>query len=86
MPSEPTLLDPEDIRVGATIQALRRAYGLTQFELGRAIGKSQQLIGLIESGERRATPAVCKKIADTLGVPLAAITVAGYAQMRRAAS
>jgi transcriptional regulator with XRE-family HTH domain len=86
MPSEITALDPEDVRVGATIRALRDAIGLEQDELARAIGKSRQLIGLIESGKRHATAPVCRAIADTLGVPLAAITVKGYAQLRKAAS
>ena len=86
MPSETTALDPEDVRVGATIQALRKAYGLERSELARAIGKSEQLIGFIERGERRATPIVCRSIAKTLGIPLAAITVADYEQIRRPAS
>lgn len=84
MPSETTVLDPEDIRVGATIAALREAHGLKRSELARAIGKSEQLIGFIERGERHATPPVCRSIADTLGVPLAAITVRGYEQIARA--
>lgn len=86
MPNDTTALDPEDVRVGATIRALREAHGLSITELGRLVGVSRQLIGLIESGERHATPAVCRAIADTLGIPLAAITVTGYAQMRRPAS
>jgi len=86
MPSDTTAPDPEDVRVGATIRALRNAYGLTSAELARAIGKSEQLVRFIERGERRATPPVCKSIADTLGVPLAAITVKGYAQLGKAAS
>lgn len=74
--------NPDDIRVGATIKALRDAYGLSRTELGRAIGKSDKLIQAIELGERKATPEVCRKIADTLGVPLAAITVADYDAIR----
>ena len=72
----------EDIRVGATIKALREAHGLTRIELGRAIGKSDKLIQKIEAGERRATPEVCRSIVDTIGVPLAAITVRNYEQIR----
>ena len=86
MPSDTTALDPEDVRTGATIQALRQAHGLKRSELARAIGKSEQLIGFIERGERHATPPVCRSIADTLGVPLAAITVANYAEISGVAS
>ena len=74
--------NPDDIRTGATIKALRSAYGLSRTELGRAIGKSDKLIEKVESGERKATPEVCRKIADRLGIPLAAITVLGYEDIR----
>lgn len=73
--------DPEDIRVGATIRALREAHGLKARELGALIGKSEALITAIERGERTATPEVCKAIADVFRVPLAAITIEGYAQV-----
>lgn len=71
--------DPEDIRVGATIRALRGAYGLKAAELALLIGKSEALVTAIERGERKATSEVCRAIADKLGIPLAAITVEGYA-------
>ena len=74
--------DAEDIRVGATIKALRDKSGLTCAELGRAIGKSDQLIQAIERADRHATPEVCRKVADALGVPLAAITMPNYEQIR----
>jgi transcriptional regulator with XRE-family HTH domain len=72
--------DPEDIRVGATIRALREAYGLTAAGLGRLIGKSEALVTAVERGNRSATPEVCRMIADHLGIPLAAITVKDYAK------
>lgn len=79
MPNEDTIeLDPEDVRVGATIKALREAHGLSGTELARLIGVSQQLVSFIERGERHATPAVCRAVADKLGIPLAAITVRDY--------
>lgn len=80
MPSDTTERDPENVRTGATIAALREAYGLTQAELARLIEVSAPLISLIESGDRRATPSVCRAIAGKLNIPLAAITVEGYAQ------
>lgn len=76
---------PEDIRVGATIKALREAHGLSSDQLARAIGKSGPLVRAIEVGRRRATPQVCRKIADTLGIPLAAITVADYERIAESA-
>jgi transcriptional regulator with XRE-family HTH domain len=72
--------DPEDIRVGATIRALREAYGLTAAQMGRLIGKSEALVTAVERGDRGATPEVCRAIADNLKIPLAAITVEGYAK------
>lgn len=83
-------LIPDDVRIGATVRALREAHELSQPELARLIGVSQPLISLIESGERRATMANCRAIARVLGVKLAAITVEGYEQIadgpRKAAS
>lgn len=85
MPNETsTAPAPEDVRVGATIRALRELHGLTAAELGRAIGKSEPLITAIERGDRHATLAVCRAIAGKLGLPLAAITVEGYEQIKAA--
>jgi transcriptional regulator with XRE-family HTH domain len=74
--------DPEQVRVGATIKALREAYGLSTEELGKAIEKSARLIRYLESGEKPVSTVLCRKIADQLGVPLAAITMADYAEIR----
>jgi len=84
MPDTTIAPDPENVRRGATIRALREAYGLKARQLGELIGKSEDLITAIERGERRATPGTCRAIADKLGVPLAAITVEGYEQIRDA--
>jgi transcriptional regulator with XRE-family HTH domain len=72
----------EDIRIGATIKALRDKSGLTPAELGRAIGKSDKLIQAIERGDRKATPQVCRRVADQLGVALAAIVMPNYEEIR----
>lgn len=71
-------LAPEEVRIGATIKALREAHGLTVTELARGIGVGHSLVSLIESGERRATMANCQAVARLLNVKLAAITVEGY--------
>lgn len=77
--------DAEMKRVGATIKALREAYGLSVPQLAAAVEVDKRHIYYIEDGTKRATPQVCRKIADTLGVPLAAITVKNYAQIAEAA-
>ena len=73
--------DPENVRIGATIKALREAHGLTVTELARLIGVSHPLVSLMESGHRKATIASCREIARVLRVPLAAITIEGYEQV-----
>lgn len=74
--------NPDNIHVGAVIQALREKTGLSRAELGRAIGKSDKLIQKIETGERRALPETCVAIAETLRVPLAALIVRDWEQIR----
>lgn len=81
MASDTSALDPEDIRVGATIKALREAHGLGQREMARLVGISDTLLNLIEHGKRTATPRTCRAITDKLGIPLAAITVKDYARV-----
>lgn len=76
-----TTPSPEDVQVGEAVWALREARGLSQADLARAIGVSQQLISFIESGERRATLANCQAMAEALGVRLAAITGERLAQL-----
>lgn len=74
--------DPEAVRLGATIRALRRAHGLKIIELARAIKVSQPYMSNIEAGRKKATPQVCIDVARTLGIPLAAITVTDYDQIK----
>ncbi len=59
---------------GAAIRALRQAYGwkITKFAL--ANGVSPSYMSNLEAGRRQASPEVLRKISETLGVPLAAIT------------
>ena len=61
-------------RMGATIQALREAYGWRSVNLARELGISHPYLSNIEAGRRRCTPDLARKIATVLGVPLAAIT------------
>lgn len=75
--------DPEAVRIGATIRALRKAYGLKLGEFAALIGKTDRYLKYIEAGQRRAPIPLCRQIADKLGVPLAAITVEGYQAVRQ---
>jgi|HubBroStandDraft_4_1064222.scaffolds.fasta_scaffold194483_1 transcriptional regulator with XRE-family HTH domain len=81
----PDTRDPEDIRVGATIKALRDAHGLKLGELAVALDKSHAYLSNIEAGRKAAPMPLCRQIADLLRIPLAAITVADYAEIREAA-
>lgn len=78
--------DPENVRKGATIRELRRAYGLTQEQLAVAIHVTPRWLGYIEAGDRKADVPFCRRVADVLGVPLAAITVENYADIVDAAA
>lgn len=73
-----TDLDPEAVRIGATIRALRDALGWSVGELALAIDKSHAYLSNIEHGRKRCPTKLCRTIAETLGVPLAAIVSPGY--------
>jgi transcriptional regulator with XRE-family HTH domain len=79
-------IDPEDKRVGATIKALRDAHGLKLGELAVALGISHAYLSNIEAGRKHAPLATCRQIAKLLRIPLAAITIANYAEIREAAA
>lgn len=64
----------DPVRVGATVKALREAYGWKLGKFAVAVGTTHPHMSNIESGRKRCTPEMARKIADTLGVPLAAIT------------
>lgn len=64
----------DPIRVGATVKALREAYGWSLSKFAVAVGMTHGHLANIEAGRKRLTPAKARQIADTLGIPLAAIT------------
>jgi transcriptional regulator with XRE-family HTH domain len=70
--------DAEAVRRGATIRALREAYGVPGQKLAAEAGISYRYLTYIEGGKRGASLKVCRRIADYLKVPLAAITIEGY--------
>ena len=77
--------NPENVRVGATIKALRKAHELKLIEMAVALGISHAYLSNIEAGRKAAPMALCRQAAKILRVPLAAITVADYEQIREAA-
>lgn len=54
--------------LGAHVGQLRKARGMTQAELARAIGVSQQAVFAYELGDRRISVLVLLKIARVFGV------------------
>jgi transcriptional regulator with XRE-family HTH domain len=65
--------NPEDIRIGGVVKALREAHGLSRAQVGDAIGKSGKLIAALEQGHRHATAPVQRLLVDFFGVPLDAL-------------
>lgn len=57
----------------ATLMALRVLAGLSQAELARRSGVSQGHISELEKGDKKASPATIKKLADALAVPMPAL-------------
>lgn len=66
-------LDPEDVRIGATIRALSEAHGWKVGELAAALNLSHSYVSNVMAGRKRANHRLCREVADLLRVPLAAI-------------
>lgn len=64
----------DPVRVGATIKALREAYGWKLGKFAVQVGTTHPHMSNIESGRKRCTPEMARRVAEVLGVPLAAIT------------
>lgn len=64
----------ERVRVGATVKALREAYGLRLGKFATALEISHSYLANIEAGRRPLPVDLARRMADLLGVPLAAIT------------
>ena len=60
----------------AALRAIREAVGLSQVDLGLRSGLNRSSVSNIEAGKHAVTPATQRALADTLGVPLDAITIA----------
>lgn len=66
-------LNPEWVRQGATLKALREARGITVAEFAAKLGHSDSYLRNIEDGRRRLTPPLVAKSAGLLGVRTAAL-------------
>lgn len=66
MPS--TTLDPEDVRIGETLRALREAHGIKVGEFAIKLGISQPYLSNIEAGRKKLTPALARTAAELLNV------------------
>jgi transcriptional regulator with XRE-family HTH domain len=71
-------LDPEAVRIGATIRELRGAHGWKVGQLAKAVGRSSSFLSNIEAGRKRAPQPLCVQIAAVLGVRLASIVSPAY--------
>lgn len=77
-------LDPEAVRIGATIRSLRDAYGMSLVELGRRVDRTHGYLSKVERGIKKAPIALCRAIAEALGVPLHAIVSPAAEQTTKA--
>lgn len=64
--------NPVDVHIGARIRAERQARGISQTALGRGIGVTFQQVQKYEKGGNRVGGSRLVKIADILGVQVAA--------------
>lgn len=62
-------LNPEWVRVGSTVRALREKSGLKADQLANAIDMSRPYLANIEAGRKRLQPIHAARIALVLGVP-----------------
>lgn len=64
---------PEDVRVGATVKALREARGLTQDGLANRAMLSRPYLANIEAGRKKPSPKAVARLAAALHVPQVAL-------------
>jgi transcriptional regulator with XRE-family HTH domain len=65
----------EDMRVGATLRALREARGIKLGEFANKLGISYAYLSNIEAGRKRLTPPLTAKAAQLLVVPPIALVL-----------
>lgn len=75
-PPSPSELLPEDVRIGATIKALREARGMSQEQLSQAAMLSRPYLANIETGRKRPSIKAVARLAHELRVPQIALIAA----------
>lgn len=80
MPLDPDAIDPVDRHVGARIREERTAAGVTQSQLGEAIGVTFQQVQKYERGTNRISASMIVRVANTLNVPLVSLFPGSGAQ------
>ncbi|GAA0629040.1 helix-turn-helix domain-containing protein [Brevundimonas kwangchunensis] len=73
MPLDPDAIDPVDRHVGARVREERTAAGVTQSQLGEAIGVTFQQVQKYERGTNRISASMLVRVANTLNVPLVSL-------------
>ncbi|MBX9803507.1 MAG: helix-turn-helix domain-containing protein [Caulobacteraceae bacterium] len=71
MPRAIDATDPVDLFVGERLRAARLASGLSQTELGKAMGLSFQQVQKYERGTNRISASMLARAASAVGVPVA---------------
>lgn len=66
-------LDPEVVRIGATIKAFREALGMTQERLSRDSMLSRAYVANIEAGRKAPSRKAIARLATALSVPQIAL-------------
>lgn len=67
-PLVPTSLDPERVRVGATLRQIRELRGVKVGELANLLNISYAYLSNIEAGRKPLTDALAVKAADVLKI------------------
>ena len=74
-PPTATDLDPENVRIGATIKVLREARGMSQEQLAHVALLSRPYLANIETGRKRPSIKAVARLASALSVPQVSIMV-----------
>lgn len=71
-------LDPESVRIGATLRTLREDRGFKLGEFANELNISYAYLSNIEAGRKRLTPQLLNAAAEVLQVRKVAIVREGY--------
>ncbi len=73
MTTTPTVLSPEDVRIGETLRALRESRGIRVGEFAIQLNISPAYLSNIEAGRKRLTQQLAVKAAGLLDYRVAAL-------------